>query len=59
MSKLQEIKAAQLTARKERNTFKASLLTTLIGEAEMVGKSAGNRPSTDEEVLQVLNMYHG
>lgn len=57
MSKLQEIKAAQLQARKERNTVKSSLLTTLIGEAEMVGKNAGNRPSTDAEVLQVLKKF--
>jgi uncharacterized protein YqeY len=51
------IKAAQLEARKARNSVKATLLTTLIGEAEMIGKSAGNRESTDAEVLQVIRKF--
>ena len=57
MSKLQEIKAAQLQSRKNRDARTVTLLTTIIGEAEMVGKSAGNRESTDAEVLQVLKKF--
>lgn len=57
MSKLQEIKTAQLTARKERETVVATLLTTIIGEAIAIGKTAGNRESTDAEVLQVLKKF--
>lgn len=57
MSKIQEIKAAQLAARKSGNKFEATLLTTIIGEAEMVGKSAGNRESTDAEVIQILKKF--
>lgn len=57
MSRIQEIKTAQLVARKARDTVKATLLTTLIGEAEMVGKSDGNRESTDAEVLSVMRKF--
>lgn len=57
MSKLQQIKVAQLSARKSKATDVATLLTTIIGEAEMIGKSAGNRESTDAEVLQVLKKF--
>jgi hypothetical protein len=54
---LETIKAAQLVARKAHDTPTSSLLTTIIGEAAMVGKSAGNRESTDAEVLQVLRKF--
>jgi uncharacterized protein YqeY len=54
---LQRIKAAQLAARKAHDDVRKTLLTTIIGEAEMVGKSAGNRESTDVEVLQVLKKF--
>jgi len=56
MSKLQEIKTAQLDARKNKFTSIASLLTTVIGEAEMVGKNA-NREVTEAEVIQVLKKF--
>jgi hypothetical protein len=57
MSLLQQIKADQLQARKNRETFKATFLTTLIGEAVMVGKNNGNRESTDEEVLATIRKF--
>lgn len=57
MSKIQEIKAAQLGARKAKDAERASLLTTLIGESEIVGKNAGNRESTDEEVIKVIKRF--
>lgn len=54
---LATIKEAQVAARKARDSARATLLTTLIGEAEMVGKSSGNRASTDAEVLDVLRKF--
>lgn len=50
---LHQIKADQLQLRKQRNPY-ASALTTLIGEAESVGKNAGNRSPTDDEVLTCI-----
>lgn len=55
MSLIQTIKAAQITARKARDPS-ASLLTTLIGEAEMVGKNAG-REVTEQEVIAVIKKF--
>jgi len=57
MSKLKEIKEQQLEARKLKLHIRATLLTTLIGEAEMVGKNAGNRETTDAEVLAVIRKF--
>lgn len=57
MSTLQTIKNAQLAFRKLGDSPKAGLLTTIIGEAEMVGKSNGNRESTEEEVTKVLRRF--
>jgi uncharacterized protein YqeY len=51
-----QIKAAQVAARKLRNQVAASALTTLIGEAEMVGKNAG-REVTDAEVIAVVGKF--
>lgn len=51
-----QIKADQLSARKAKDTLKASILTTLIGEAEMVGKNA-QRETTDQEVLAVIKKF--
>ncbi|HET8688477.1 MAG TPA: GatB/YqeY domain-containing protein [Methanosarcina sp.] len=52
-----KLKEDQLSARKGRLTVQASLLTTIIGEAEMVGKNAGNRAPTDDEVTSVLKKF--
>lgn len=56
MSILGKIKTKQLAARKEKSTLAAALLTTLIGEAEMVGKNAG-REVTDLEVIAVIKKF--
>ena len=56
MSLLQQIKSAQVTARKARDSVTARLLTTLIGEAEMVGKNA-NREVTDQEVVATIKKF--
>lgn len=57
MSLMQKIKADQLTARKNREVLKASLLTTLLGEAQTIGKNDGNRDSTDTEVTAVIKKF--
>jgi uncharacterized protein YqeY len=57
MSLLAQIKKDNLVARKERDAIRSTLLTTLIGEAEMVGKNAGNRESTDDEVSAVIRKF--
>ena len=60
VSKLQNIKDEQLVARKNRielgMSAKASLLTTVIGEAEMIGKNSG-REVTDVEVIALLKKF--
>lgn len=56
MSLMEQIKKDQLTARKERS-WKASILTTLLGEAAMIGKNAGNRETTDPEVIAVIKKF--
>jgi hypothetical protein len=56
MSLIQTIKADQVQARKARSAS-ASILTTLIGEAEMIGKNAGDRESTDEEVIAIIKKF--
>jgi uncharacterized protein len=57
MSLLQTIKEDALRARKSRVAVEASLLTTLGSEAAMVGKNAGNRETTDEEVQAVVRKF--
>lgn len=51
-----EIKNKQITARKAGSTH-ASLYTTLLGEAGMIGKNSGNRDTTDEEVVSVVKKF--
>ncbi len=57
MSLLFTLKNEQLEARKSKDSVKAQLLTTLIGEAEMVGKNDGNRPVTDQEVIATIKKF--
>jgi len=54
---INQIKSDALIARKARQTNTATLLTTLYSEASIVGKNAGNRESTDQEVLQVIEKF--
>jgi uncharacterized protein YqeY len=54
---IEKIKADALVARKAKMTSVSSLLTTLIGEAEMVGKNAGNRAVTDDEVVAIIKKF--
>ena len=57
MTLLEKIRADQLQARKEKNTIKASLLTTLVSEAAAVGKNDGNRETTDPEVVSLIQKF--
>jgi len=54
---IENIKTAQLQARKDRDEVKSVLLTTLIGEASMKGKNDGNRESTDADFISVLKKF--
>lgn len=57
MSLIEKIKHNQLAARKAHQSNIATLLTTVIGEAEMAGKNAGNRAPTDDEVISVIGKF--
>lgn len=57
MSLLTDIKAASLQARKDKNSVVTSLLTTLIGEANAIGKNNGNRETTDAEVITIIKKF--
>lgn len=54
---IDKIKTDNLAARKAHDSNKATLLTTLIGEAEMIGKNAGNRAPTDDEVVETIRKF--
>lgn len=54
MSIIESISHEYLIARKNRNAKKSALLSTLLSEAQMVGKNNGNRKSTDGEVVAVI-----
>ncbi|MEN6621570.1 MAG: GatB/YqeY domain-containing protein [Smithella sp.] len=54
---INQIKKYQVEARKNKDSVKANLLTTLIGEAEMVGKNNGNRAPSDAEVQVVIKKF--
>lgn len=57
MTLIETIKNDQVQARKDRDTLRASLLTTLYSEASMVGKNSGNRQTTDEETVQIIKKF--
>ena len=56
MTLMERIKEAQLIARKARSTD-AAVLTTLIGEAAMIGKNDGGRETSDAEVIAVIKKF--
>jgi uncharacterized protein YqeY len=57
MTLIEQIKVENLKARQQKLTAVSGLLTTLIGEAEMIGKNAGNRAPTDDEVLTLIRKF--
>ncbi len=56
MTLIEQIKEYQLKVRKNRDAAAAATLTTLIGEAEMIGKNA-NRQVTDSEVVSLIKKF--
>lgn len=54
---LDKIKQDSLEARRARETEKATMLVTLFAEASRPGKDAGNRDSSDEEVVKVVRKF--
>ncbi len=57
MTLMEKLQVDQLAARKARAAVPAALLTALIGESAMVGKNAGNRASTNDEVLATIRKF--
>ena len=57
MTLIEQIRADQIAARKQRLTEKAGQLTTLLAEAERVGLDDGKRESTDAEVIAVVKKF--
>jgi len=57
MSILKDIKSAQLSARKEKNRFKAGILTALISEVSIIGKNQGIDETKDEDSLKVITKF--
>lgn len=57
MSKLTDMKNDIMLLRKAKSKLALSIVTTLCGEAAMIGKSKGNRESTDIEVVQVVKKF--
>jgi len=51
------IKKDNLIARKNKDKFTSGILTCLIGEIEMVGKNDGNRKTTDDETVKVIQKF--
>ena len=57
MTLLADIKHRFLAARKQRDVATTLSLSALIGEAEMIGKTDGNRETTDAEVAALLKKF--
>lgn len=57
MTILETIKATSLTARKARDKAKADLLSTLIGEIQIIGKNDNNRAPTDVDCIVTLKKF--
>ena len=57
MSLLEQIKSNLTDARKAKDTTTSNVLSTLYAEAGMVGKNAGNRESTDAEVIAKVKIF--
>lgn len=53
MTVIEKLKAESLRLRKERNPVAASI-TFAISEIEKIGKNNGNRPTTDDEAIRVV-----
>jgi uncharacterized protein YqeY len=56
---IEQIRADRLKARMDltNDGIYAPLLSTLLGEAEMIGKNDGNRTTTDAEVIAIAKKF--
>lgn len=54
---IEKVRLDSIEARKRADKTAAALLTTLFAEASRVGKDAGNRASTDAEVIQTVKKF--
>jgi len=54
---INDLKKMMIKAKMEKDTFKSSILSTLIAEAAMIGKNDGNRETTEAEVLAVIRKF--
>jgi hypothetical protein len=52
-----QLKKDNLEARKAKDTAKSNLLGTVIGDAQTIGKNAGNRDPNNEEVMGVIKKF--
>lgn len=57
MSLLHTLRQDALAARKARDAITASLLVTLVSEAEMTGFNDGKRESSDVEVMATIRKF--
>lgn len=57
MSLIVRIKSEQLEARKNKNSVKAILLTTLIGEADTLAKNEGTTLLADDKVIALVKKF--
>lgn len=54
---INELKKMMMKAKLEKDKVKSNLLSTLVGEAVMVGKNDGNRETTKEEILALTKKF--
>jgi hypothetical protein len=57
MKLIEKIKQEQLKARKNKDKFKAGILTCLYSEANIIGKNNGDRQTTDEECIKCITKF--
>ncbi len=54
---LNTLRKDMMTAKKERDSVKGNLPSTLVAEAVMVGKNDGNRETTESEVIAMIKKF--
>jgi len=57
MTLIEKIKSDFLESRKVKDTFTSKILGTLVSEGVNVGKTEGNRETTDEEMVQLVKKF--
>jgi hypothetical protein len=53
----QKLRELLTKARKERNSAQITFYSTLIGELDAIGKTAGNRETTDDEAVRHIKKW--